>query len=248
MKRQERHHLKENELARTVAAVREFLGSRAGNLRTLGYLVVIALAIGVIVLLVRQRSADQAEDLLNDALVTLNARVLPTDPDAPDLPAAAAPEAIGSFRTEGAKLKAAVPKLKAAADAYPDKPAGITARYRLAGALAALGQNAEAATEFAAVAQKAGEDSFYGRMALFGQADSLSRAGKFDEAITAWKRLQDKKDATLPADAILMSLAQAYAAKGSTAEARKAFTELVDQYPGSPYLAEARSGLANLKG
>jgi outer membrane protein assembly factor BamD (BamD/ComL family) len=37
-------------------------------------------------------------------------------------------------------------------------------------------------------------------------------------------------------------------AKGNTAEARKTFTELVDQHPDSPYLPEAREELAGLKG
>ena len=46
----------------------------------------------------------------------------------------------GTFRTERERLDASVPKLQQAADAYPNSNAGITARFRLASALAALGR------------------------------------------------------------------------------------------------------------
>ena len=52
----------------------------------------------------------------------------------------------------------------------------------------------------------------------------------------------------LPVDAILMELARAYVQKGNTEEARKTFTEIVEKHPDSPYLAEARTELENLKG
>jgi TolA-binding protein len=49
-------------------------------------------------------------------------------------------------------------------------------------------------------------------------------------------------------DAILIELARAYVQKGNTEEAKKTFTQIVDQHPNSPYLAEARTELENLKG
>jgi Tfp pilus assembly protein PilF len=51
-----------------------------------------------------------------------------------------------------------------------------------------------------------------------------------------------------PVDAILMELARAYMQKGDTEEARKAFTQIIDQHPGSPYTPAARAELENLKG
>jgi tetratricopeptide (TPR) repeat protein len=249
MKRQERRHLKENELAQGLAAARAYLEPRARHLGTFLTVAAVLVAIVLVVILFRQQSSSKADELLADALVALNARVVPSaDPDTEDLPESAKIDSTGSFPTEGAKLRAAVPKLRAAADAYPDRPAGITARYHLAGTLAALGQNQEAAKEFAATAERAGDDSFYGRMARLGEADSLARAGQVDAAIASWKRLAEKKDENLPADAILISLARLYAAKGNTEEARKAFTDLVDNHPESPYLSEAREQLSALKG
>ncbi|HEX5108061.1 MAG TPA: tetratricopeptide repeat protein [Vicinamibacterales bacterium] len=249
MKRQERRHLKENELAHSIAAAREYLEPRSKQLRAAVIAVVALIAIALVVLLVRQRSTAKSEQLLADALVALNARVIPpTDAETADLPASAQLGATGTFPTEEAKLKAAMPKLREAADAYPDTRAGIIARYHLAGALAALGQSGEAAKEFGSVAARAGDDTLYGRMARLGEAESQTRAGQLDAAIASWKQLAAKKDEDLPADAILFGLARAYAAKGDTEDARKTFTELVDQHPQSPYLSEARSELEQLKG
>jgi TolA-binding protein len=250
MKRQERHHLKENELAHSLTAAREYLEPRTRQLGlVLGAIVLVAI-VGLGVMLVRQRSSTKAEQLLAEAMVALNARVVPSaDADEKgDLPQSAVLGATGTFATEEAKLKAALPKLKTAADAHPDTQAGITARYHMAGALAGLGRNDEAAKEFGDVAKRAGADSFYGRMALLGQADTQARAGQLDAAIASWKQLQAQKDAELPVDAILMGLARAYAAKGNKDEARKTFTELVDQHPDSPYSSEAKTELENLQG
>ena len=85
-------------------------------------------------------------------------------------------------------------------------------------------------------------------MARLGQADTQSRAGQTDAAISTWKQLAAENSPDVPADAILLELGKAYAAKGDTAEARKAFTQLLDQHPTSPYSADARTGLDNLKG
>jgi tetratricopeptide (TPR) repeat protein len=141
-----------------------------------------------------------------------------------------------------------VPKLKSAADAYPDTPAGIQARYHLAGALAALGKHQEAIAAFDDVVNRAGDDSLYGQMARLGKADAQARAGQLDAAIESWKGMTSQDDPDLPVDAILMQLARAYIQKGNTEEARKTFTEIVDKHPASPYLPEAREELENLKG
>jgi TolA-binding protein len=248
MKRTQRQHLKENELAHTLAAAREFIEPRRRQLT--GTLLVAALiAIAVLgVVMVRQRTAARGEGLLAQAMVALNARVIPPQPGDPtDLPAAAQYGSTGTFSSEEAKLKAAVPKLKAAADAYPDSEAGVTARYHLAGAYAALGQFPDALREFDETVKRAGNDSLYGRMAKMGKADTLARSNQVDAAIAQWKELATDKNTDLPQDAILMELGRAYMAKGNKDEAKKTYTELVDQHPDSPYSSEARQELENLK-
>ncbi len=248
MKSTERRHLKDNELALRVAAAREYIEPRQKQIAgVLVALVVIAIAVLAVVAL-RQRSSSEGEDLLAQAMVALNARVVPAQPGTPtDLPAAATFNATGTFSTEEAKLKAALPKLKAAADTYPDAKAGITARYHLAGAYAALGQYPEAIREFDDVIERAGDDSLYGRMAKLGKADTQTRANQIDAAIASWKELAAQKDENLPQDAILMELGRAYVQKGNKDEATKTLTELVEQHPDSVYAGEARQELETLK-
>jgi tetratricopeptide (TPR) repeat protein len=247
MKRIERRHLKENPLARRIADVREFIEPRTRQIGLIIGLVAVLVLAAFVVTMVRQRSEGEAQRLLAEAMVALNARVVASaDPDMDDLPAAAALGATGTFATEGGKLRAALPKLQAATDAYPDTEAGITARYHLAGALAALGQNEEAVREFAEVIARADEGSLYRRMAQLGHADAQMRAGQLDAAIESWKELAAEASGTLPPDAILIELARAYAAKGDLDEARKTFTELMDEHPTSPYASVARTELENL--
>jgi tetratricopeptide (TPR) repeat protein len=249
MKRKERHHLKENELVHTLNTVRDFVEPRRRQVQALLLTLLLAAAVILGIVMVRQRSQSEGQDLLAEAMVALNARVVPAGAaGAEDVPAAASLGATGTFATEEAKLNAALPKLQAAADAYPDSEAGITARYHLAGALAALGRHQEAAQAFDDVVRRAGADTLYGRMALLGKADAQANAGQLDEAITTWKDLASRESEELPVDAILMQLARAYVEKGDTEEARKAYTQIVDQHPSSPYTPEARAELENIKG
>jgi tetratricopeptide (TPR) repeat protein len=172
-------------------------------------------------------------------------------PPAPQPEGSSAPPAFatqaGTFATEEAKLQAALPKLKAAADAYPDAKAGITARYHLASTLIALGKHQEAIQAFDEVIKRAGDD-VYGRMARLGKAEVQAQARQYDMAIATYKELADRKDGDLPVDAILMELARTYAAAGKKEEARKTFTQIVDEHPESPYYADARKELDQLKG
>jgi tetratricopeptide (TPR) repeat protein len=249
MKRIERKHLKENELAETLETAREYLEPRKKALTTVA-IIVIVFVLGIIGIGVwRERSQAASEQALAEALVALNAPVVPAGvTGAEGVPAAAQLNATGTFATEEAKLTAALPKLQAAADGHPGTPAGIQARYHLAGALAALGRNDEAVAAFDEVIDRAGDDSLYGRMARLGKADAQARAGQIDAAIATWKGMTEEAADEVPVDAILMELARAYVQQGNTEEARKALTELVDNHPNSPYSTEARQELDNLKG
>jgi hypothetical protein len=148
-------------------------------------------------------------------------------------------------RSPQAISNAALPKLKAAAGASR-RAAGITARYHMAGALAALGRHDEAIAAFDDVTKRSGSNSLYGRMARLGKADAQARAGQLDAAITTWKTMVTQDSANLPVDAILIELGRAYVTKGNTAEAKQAFMQIVDQHPDSPYAQEARTSLDSL--
>ena len=247
MKRNERHHLKENELAddarqRATAIRREpepadthSADRRRRWRRRWRHRVVAA-----------ERPTSRAEQLLADAMVALNARVVPADASRRSrakCPAAAQFGATGTFSTEAAKLNAALPKLKAAADAYPDSDAGITARYHLAGVAGRArqarrgdrGRSTTSCSRAGVTASTAGWrcSARPTRRRAPVSSTRRSRRGR------RW-RAETRR---LPMDAILMELAKAYLAKGNTEEARKSFTQIVDEHPTSPYTAEARAEL-----
>jgi tetratricopeptide (TPR) repeat protein len=248
MKARERHHLKENELAHSLSAARDFLEPRKkqfGLAAFVIFLIVVAVA-GIFIL--RQRTQASSERLLAEAMVVLDAQVIPNEPIDPKSPTppAAAMAGSGTYTSEAEKLNAAVPKLKAAADAHPDTDAGITARYHLAATLAALGRHQEASQAYDEVIKRGGDD-LYGHMARLGKAEEQARAGQHDAAIATYKELSERKDGDLPTDAILMQLARTYAAAGKKDDAQKTFTQIVDEHPDSPYAAEARQELESLK-
>jgi tetratricopeptide (TPR) repeat protein len=249
MKSTERHHLKENELALTLGSVRDFMDTRRSLVTTVAGAAAVVAVVVIGIHVYRQTTSTRGEAALAEAMVALNAQVVPAGTTgAEGLPAAATLGAQGAFATEEAKLKAALPKLQAAADQYPGSPAGITARYHLAGALASLGRTNEAISAFDEVITRAGRDTLYGRMAALGKADTQARAGQLDAAIATWKELSTQQSDQLPVEAILMEMARAYLQKGNTEEARKTFTQIVDQHADSPYSTEARRELDNLKG
>jgi TolA-binding protein len=250
MKTKHRRELKENDLARLIREVNEWVQPRTKEITT-AIIAVIVAAVAVFGFFAwRNSRASQGQDLLAEAMVVLNTAVVPVEANTQpgQAPAAASITNTGTFSTEEQKLNAAVPKLRAAADAYPDSAAGIQARYHLASALSSLGKQKDALTQYDDVIKRAGADSLYGRMAQLGKANAQQQSGDLDGAIASWQALQAKKDANIPPDAILMQIARAYESKGNAAKAREAYNDIVMNYPDSPYVQDARKELDTLKG
>ena len=95
------------------------------------------------------------------------------------------------------------------------------------------GRNQEAITEYDEVLKRSGASSLYGRMARLGKADTQAHSGQLDAAIATWKEMTTGNNDDLPVDAILIELTP-YVQKGNTEEAKKTFTQIVDQHPNSP--------------
>lgn len=270
MKRSERHHLKQNVLAVSMAHAEEALRRRRREV-IVGVSVTLVLALVIGGYYFRQgQIASRAGALLAEAVVIVQAPVVPppslepeaagTDPEpgeAPDQPDAAEPppaQAVeapftqppGSYPSDTARLEAALSKFMAAADAYPSTASGITARYHAAGVLATLGQTDEAARQYGEVIERAGS-RIYGQMARLGVADLRLGAGDYESAIALLQEATVPPESFVPVDAILMRLGRAYRLAGKTLEALQAFTRIVDEYPGSLYVVDARRELETLK-
>jgi hypothetical protein len=80
-------------------------------------------------------------------------------------------------------------------------------------------------------------------MARLGLATALSGQSKHDEAIKILTDLSGDRDGALPVDAVLMELGRACLKAGKLADARAAFKRIVDNFPDSQFVTEARQHL-----
>lgn len=239
MKTTERHQLKSNEVATTIAAVRDAVAGR-------GPLIMGAIAAILILMLAaaafvgwRGRQQSQAAAALAGAMAVASAPVVPVAPGSP-------PPQPGTFSTEAARAEAASTQLLAVASAWPGTDAGIAARYQAAGFLAGLGRSADAEREFKAVADAAGSGSIYGRMARLGVAEMQMRAGQYDAAIAAFREAATSGGHDVPVDGLLMQLGRAYALAGKPADAAQTYQRVIDEFPDSLYAADARREVERL--
>ena len=247
MKSTERHKLKENEFAKSVAQARVALEQRKRDITVMGaVIVVLLLGVGAYVVWAQSRDAN-ANAMLADALAIYEAPVV-TESQLPK-PAPGSPlptQPVGTYPSEKAKLEAALPKLLETADRYPSTDAGITARYTAASALATLGRHQEAEQRFQEIADRAGR-SIYGHTAKLGVADAQVAQGKYDSAINIYTEISRDPNSQIPVDGVLMQLGRAYARAGRKEEAAGAFNRLINDFPQSLYGADARRELETVK-
>jgi TolA-binding protein len=251
MKTSERHHLKDNELAIALSQANEWAGQHQRPL-TIGALMVVVLAAAIGGYFLWRNSVDgKARALLADALVVQEARVVPLQSPIPPAPGSnlsppAPVQPAGTYPTTQAKLEAALPKLVAAADAYPSTDSGRTARYQAAATLVELKRYDEAIAQYDRVI--ADGSGLLSQMARLGKAEAQLRASRYDAAIASFKELSDRSDLNLPKEAMLLELARAYKLAGKTDEAKKTLTQIVEQHADSPFVTEAKQELDRLQG
>jgi TolA-binding protein len=244
MKSIERHKLKENEFARSVARARDVMDTRGRDIGMIAFVVIVAIALAGSYAAWRNSRNVKANTMLAAAFAVSEAPVV-----APTAPAPGSPMPIqqaGTYQTEQAKLEAALPKFLEAADKYPNTDAGIAARYHAASTLAALGRYGEAEQRYQEVVDKAG-NRLYRRTARLGLADAQVSQAKYDQAIKTYQELTTDTSSQLPLDGVLMQLGRAYMKAGKKTEATQAFTRVVDEFPTSAYAADARREMEDAK-
>ena len=196
-------------------------------------------------MLYRSHRNEKADTLLASALAVAEAQVVTPPPPAPGSPPPVQPP--GTFRTDRERLEAAVPRLQQAADAFPNTEAGITARFRLAAAMAELGRFAEAEQRFTEVVQKTSQKDIYHDTARLGLGEAQLAGGK--EAT-----LRSPRSATCP-DAIQApgrrraDAAWRAASRRARKMTRRALHARVDEVPQSLYVSDAEGTVdANQEG
>jgi hypothetical protein len=232
MKTTERHRLKENEVAYMIDHAMEAWG--ANRQRVLGVavaIVLVAVAAGGYWFW-SSRTASKSGALFGDAMSVLDS---PVTAGAPGKPAPA-----GSYPTDKARLEAALAKFVVAAEAYPKSESGLLARNQAAGLLVLLDRPAEGIKRYQEVMDLAGQSSIFYEMARLGKVSAQAQAKQFDEAISTFQSLSANKDGEVPADAMLMQLGRVYLLAGKVTEARQTFRKLLDEFPQSPFVTEAK--------
>ena len=245
MKSTERHKLKQNEFDKTVAQARDVVAARQQEITfvVVGVVAVLVLAGGYFAY--RTSRNNKATTLLAAALAVAEAPVVAPPPPAPGSPPPI--QAPGTYRTEQERSQAALPRLQAAADAYPNTEAGITARFRLAATLAELGRQPEAEKRYQEVVQKTGSRDIYHYTAKLGVAEAQLAQGKASDALATFQEIATDSNSQLPVDGVLMQVGRAAVQAGKTDDASRAFTRVVDEFPQSLYVSEAKEKLATLK-
>jgi TolA-binding protein len=239
MKRTERHHLKENELVQLATNAREAVEARKNLIVPVTIAVVVIAVLAGGYLAWRARVEGRAHTLLAEALVVGEARIGP--------PAATGQPLTGlSFNTVREKHQAELTKFKIVADEYPSTDAGLFARYREGTTFMALGTPASAVQSYQQVIDRGGS-GLYAQMARLGLAEAQAQTGKYDEAINTLKELSQNKDGQVPVDGVLIRLGRTYLDAGKRTEAEQTFNRLVQEFPDSPFTADARRELDNLK-
>jgi tetratricopeptide (TPR) repeat protein len=225
-----RKNLKRNDLADTVGRTVDYVSSHRKGVTEAAAIVAGLVLVAAAVYLVKTYREGRAGRELSAGLAALQAP-LATDPGAST--------AAQSFPDGTARDKAADEHFRKAAG-Y-----GSTAPGRAASVILAARAEKPAAAE--ATFSKAARDA-KSETAAAAEIDSarlLVSQGKATEAIERLKRAIEAPGATIPKDALLFTLAQVYEGSGATSDARATYQRIVNDYPNSPYRADARQKLPN---
>jgi len=245
MKSIERHKLKQNEFEKTVARTREVVVGRQQEITMTVVAVVVVLVVLGGWVAFRSSRNNKATTLLASALAVAEAPVVAPPPPAPG--SAPPIQAPGTYRTELERSQAALPKLQAAADAYPNTEAGITARFRLAATLSEVGRHAEAEQRYQEVVQKTSARDIYHYTARLGVGEAQLAQGKAADAAATFQAIATDSNSQLPVDGVLMQVGRAALVAGKKDDATRAFNRVVEEFPQSLYATEAKEKLAELK-
>ena len=224
-----RKDLKRNDLVETVGRTVDYVTTHRRGVSE-----GVAIGAGIVLLvggffLVKTYRETRAGRELSAGLAALDAP-LASEPGAASAPL--------SFPTAAARDEAAAEHLRKAASFGGTTPARAASVI-----LAARDAKGTAADSF----ERAARDGRF-EIAAAAEIDAarlLASQGQVTEAVERLKRAVESPEATVPKDALLFALAQIYEGSGASSDARSVYQRLVNDYPNSPYRADARQKLPN---
>lgn len=157
------------------------------------------------------------------------------------VPLTATPGTGQTFATAADKFQKARAMFDDVARSYSSMPAGRRARYYSALCLIELGQLKEAEAALKEIAALRDPGAIEPAMARLRVAEIiLLQPGRGKDAVAFYKSLIADEAAGLPRDRLLFGLAESYESAGEKLEARRAYTDLMNRHPQSPYAQDAR--------
>ncbi|MQA31223.1 MAG: tetratricopeptide repeat protein, partial [Luteitalea sp.] len=90
-------------------------------------------------------------------------------------------------------------------------------------------------------------NGLYVQMARLGLAEAQAQTGQYDQAIETLTSLSQQNDGQVPVDGVLIRLGRTYLDAGKRTEAEQTFNRIVEEFPDSPFSADARRELDQLK-
>ena len=219
-----RKQMKRNDLAETVGRTVDYVsGHRKGVVEAIAIAAGAALIVSGIFLFRLYRENEAGKEL-SAGLAAL---------EAPLVGQPAAATAAKTYATEQDREREARLHLQKAA------ARSGTAPGRAAAVILAVRDPSERSGEVLARAAREGKAEVAAAAEL-DAARLLAARGKTTEAIDRLKRAIESPGSAAPKDALLFALAETYEKSGSPADARATYQRLVNDYPNSPYRAEAR--------
>ncbi len=145
----------------------------------------------------------------------------------------------------GGDVDAAQIEFQQVVESYGRSDQADMAKLYLARIALSRGQTDEARSVFVDLSQKRGNDVI-GRLATLDLVDLRVASGQVEEVAGELEAMIVSQDGGLPRDAALYKLGEVFVTSGDPERARTYFERLVEEFPESPYLMNARLRLNEL--
>jgi tetratricopeptide (TPR) repeat protein len=230
--RLQRKDIKHDDFAESLGRGVEYVGGHAKAIGLGIVAVLVAIAAGVGIYFYLGARAEKANAALGAALKVATAPISATDatPDDPVSP---------SFATEAARDQRARELLEKVRSEYGASDAADFAGLHLADMAVRTGDLQRARDLWSDFVDDQGDHLLSGQARLNLLALER-REGKGEEVLTRLKGWLDQSEPPLPKDVILNELALTLEALERNEEAKQYYRQIVDDYPQSPYRAEAQ--------
>jgi tetratricopeptide (TPR) repeat protein len=235
LKREHRKEIKQDEFTAWLETTWEWVTSHRDEVRIgVGLGVVLLAAFGALGYFQSQR-AHEAQRAFQDAMAAFEAPVASELAPGADRPGGQV------FATAEDKYKTAAAAFEGVVRRYGSLDVALRAKYYGALCRIQLGQYEEAERALKDLLERDGRPHLMGDLARMALAELYRKSGQTDKAVETYRQVISDPDTTLPRDYVLRCLAGALEDARRFKEARAAYEELLRDYPGSVYAADARS-------